>query len=159
MQPSANLITEDRWGALPLLCAFWGGCSSWDHPVPAQELSITLPRSSIQLYNDGVDNGEAWHAKGKHWGSIACETSVLHWRAANWLGSFAWRVCLVAFIFLIFWGTVTREYAFSVHVRHVRLCGSSCLQHLMAWSHHKHDSHCCFWMEVGQLYYSAWNSR
>jgi hypothetical protein len=23
----ANLITEDRWGALPLLYAFWGGCT------------------------------------------------------------------------------------------------------------------------------------
>jgi hypothetical protein len=24
----ANLITEDRWGALPLLYAFWGGCTN-----------------------------------------------------------------------------------------------------------------------------------
>jgi hypothetical protein len=40
-----NLITEDRWGALPLLYAFWGAAPAEiiDHPVPARELSINLP--------------------------------------------------------------------------------------------------------------------
>ena len=39
-----NLITEDRWGATPLLYAFWGAA-----------LSIALPWPRIQLDNDHVE--------------------------------------------------------------------------------------------------------
>ena len=136
----ANLITEDRWGVVPLLYTFWG------YPIFALELSVAIPWSHIQLDDDVGNDGEVWHTKRKHWQSASCKTDALP-LTVNWLGSFAWQVCK-AFMCL-FWSTISRTNAISCHVWHVIKCGNSRLQSLK-WFYYQHDPDYCFWIHWKQ---------
>jgi len=77
-----------------------------------------LPWLHIQLDNDGTEDGEMWHTKGKNWESTSCDTNALPW-AANWLGLFAWWVCNT-FTHVSFNGAMFQE-----RMQYLVMCGIS----------------------------------
>jgi hypothetical protein len=120
-----NLITEDRWGATPLLYAFWGA-------APNEIIQFFL-KSYQLLYPDHVFN---WTMMVKTMGR--CDTpkenienllsvKQMHYpeQPIDWvylLDEFANSNCVSS--------TKSRENAISLQVWHVRACGSPSLQNL-----------------------------
>jgi hypothetical protein len=120
-----NLITEDRWGATPLLYAFWGAAPN--------EIIQFLLKSYQLLYPDHVFN---WTMMVKTMGR--CDTpkenienllsvKQMHYpeQPIDWvylLDEFANSNCVSS--------TKSRENAISLQVWHVRACGSPSLQNL-----------------------------
>ena len=95
----ANLITNDRWGALPLLYAFWGA-------APVRSLSSYLRLENQSPYPGGYEFDwtiSLW----KHWESTLCESIALYW-SANQLGVFTKQICN-AFGFLLQWNARENE--------------------------------------------------
>jgi hypothetical protein len=119
-----NLITEDRWGTLPLLYAFWGA-------APAEIIQFLLEKYQT-LYPSHLFN---WTMMVETMGR--CDTpkerieNMLHVKQMffpdqpiDWghlLDQFA---ASERFCFCV---PFSRKNAISIHVRHIVACGSSCL--------------------------------
>jgi hypothetical protein len=128
----ANLITKDRWGAVPLLYAFWGA-------APTEIIQFLL-ESYLSLYPDHTFN---WTLMVETMGR--CDTPTeniqnllrvkqIHFpeqHLIDWdylLDKFAGYYA--QFYKFFFWRSIHRKNALSHHARHGRACRSSCLQRL-----------------------------
>jgi hypothetical protein len=104
----ANLITEDRWGALPLLYAFWGNAPS--------EIIQFLLESYQTLYPDYVFN---WTLMVETIGR--CDTpkeNIENLLCVKQMGISTQQIC-TAFRYSLLWSTVSRTNEISFHVRFV----------------------------------------
>ena len=143
----ANLITEDRWGALPLLYAFWGAApaeiidlllESYQTLHPGHVFNWTIMVTTMGRCDTPKERIEnLLRVRQIHfpeqpidWEYLLNELAIpSNCHLSEVLFLFARRFCR-AFQSLLSWSTFSRTYAISIHVRHVGACGSPCFQNL-----------------------------
>jgi hypothetical protein len=138
----ANLITEDSWGALPLLYAFWGA-------APAEIIQFLLV-SYQSLYPDQVFN---WTMMVKTMGRtdtpMECIENLLWLKQMHFPSQpIDWEYLLEMFAQP---SRVSFPTTFQERMQFLFMCGMT----LPVESYHKHDSHCCFCLWWGQPCYFA----